>query len=70
MSREVEKKGPMKAFAMRFPLLFGILVTIMGVLGRMWALWIPRVPQGAQILLARATNILIVVFLLNRFKEK
>jgi hypothetical protein len=38
MSREVEKKDPMKAFAVRYPFLCGILVTMMGVLGEMWPL--------------------------------
>lgn len=58
----------MKLFAVRYPFLFGILVTLAAVFGQIWPLYIPGLSQGVQILLARATNIATVVFLLTWFK--
>jgi membrane protease YdiL (CAAX protease family) len=58
----------MKRVAVRYPFLFGILVILVTVLGQMWPLWVPGLSQGAQILLARASNIALAVFLLTWFK--
>ena len=58
----------MKKFAVRYPFLFGILVTLAAVFGQLWPFWIPGLSQSVHILLARATNIATVVFLLTWFK--
>ncbi len=58
----------MKQCAVRYPFLFGILITLAAVLGQLWPLWIPGLSQGVQIFLARTTNVAMVVFLLTGFK--
>jgi membrane protease YdiL (CAAX protease family) len=67
MSEEVEKKDPMKTFAIRRPFLFGLLVALIGILSQMWPLWRSGLSQSAQILLARVSGIVIAVFLLTWF---
>jgi hypothetical protein len=58
----------MKTFAVRYPFLFGILVSAATVLSQMWPIWLPGLSQGTQILLGRITGILIAVFFLTWLK--
>ncbi len=58
----------MKAFAVRYPFLFGILVTLAAVSSQMWPMWIPRLPQGAHIFFARAAAIALAIILLTWLK--
>ena len=55
----------MKAFAVRYPFLFGILVSLAGTWGTLWPLCIHGLPQNVQILLFRATGCLFAVLLLT-----
>jgi hypothetical protein len=55
----------MKILAVRYPFIFGILVSLAAVLGQMWPLLLPGLSQSVQILFARATDFLIAVYLLT-----
>jgi uncharacterized protein len=57
----------MKTLAIRYPFIFGILVSLAAILGQMWPLLLPGLSQNVQILLARATDLLIAVYLLTSF---
>ncbi|HLO13872.1 MAG TPA: CPBP family intramembrane glutamic endopeptidase [Anaerolineales bacterium] len=54
----------MKAFAVRHPLLFAILVSLITILGQWWPFQLPVLPQEAQILLGRTTGLILTVFVL------
>jgi membrane protease YdiL (CAAX protease family) len=58
----------MKSLAIRYPFLFGILVSLVAIFGQMWPLWLPGLTQEVQILAARATDVVIAVFLLSWLK--
>jgi hypothetical protein len=57
----------MKAFAVRYPFLFGLIVSLLAILGQMWTLWVPGLHQNIQILLARATDLALAILLLTSF---
>lgn len=58
----------MKTFAVRYPFIFGILVSLAAVLGQLWPLLFPGLIQSVQILLARAIDFFTAVCLLTSFQ--
>jgi membrane protease YdiL (CAAX protease family) len=65
LKMKMKKRHPMKAFAVRHPLFFAILVSLMTVLGQWWSFQLPVLPQEAQILLGRATGLVLAVYVLT-----
>ena len=62
----------MKAFAVHRSLLFGILVSLLTILCQWWPFQLFLFPQEAQVLLGRATGLILTVFVLpslNRWQE-
>ncbi len=55
----------MKTFASRYPFLFSLAVSLVGVLAIWWPAWIHSLPVTTQVLLARTTQCMVVAVLLT-----
>lgn len=61
----MKERHPMKTLAVRYPWLFAILVSLLTIVSQWWPFQLPVLPREAQILMGRATGLILTVFVLT-----